>query len=286
MTFTKLHGCGNDYLFVDCLERPLEEAGAVARAVCDRRRAIGADGIICIYPSDKADVRMEIYNADGSRAEMCGNGIRGVAKFVADRGLVTGDRLAVETDAGVRTLELAREGGRVVRVRVDMGMPILEGRKIPVDADGPVIDRPLEVAGRTWTVTCVSMGNPHCVTFDADPELLDLSSIGPAFEHHRFFPARVNTEFVRVDDPRRLTMRVWERGSGETLACGTGACAAVVAGVLTGRCERQVTARLAGGELEIHYREDGTVEMTGPSVEVFTTTVRLERRDGQYHLGS
>jgi len=186
----------------------------------------------------------------------------------------------------LRSLELSREGGRVARVRVDMGMPVLEGRKIPVDADGTIVDYPLEVAERTWTVTCVSMGNPHCVTFDADPDAIDPAAIGPAFEHHRFFPARVNTEFVRADASDRLTLRVWERGSGETLACGTGACAAVVAGVLTGRCGRHVVVSLRGGDLEIDYRDDGTVEMTGPSVEVFTTTVRLEPRDGGLYLGS
>ncbi|RMF24100.1 MAG: diaminopimelate epimerase [Deltaproteobacteria bacterium] len=286
VTLTKLHGCGNDYLFVDCLERPLEQAAEVARAVCDRRRAIGADGVICIYPSERADFRMEMYNADGSRGEMCGNGIRGLGKYVADRGLAGGDSLSVETDAGVRALELIREGGRVRRVRVNMGMPVLEGRKIPVDADGTIIDHPIEVAGRTWRVTCVSMGNPHCVTFDADPDELDLETIGPAFEHHRLFPARVNTEFIRAESPERLVMRVWERGSGETMACGTGACAAVVAGVLTGRCARRAIVALRGGDLEIEYREDETVVMTGPSVEVFTTTVRLEPAGNGLELGS
>ncbi len=286
VTMTKLHGCGNDYLFVDCLERPLERADDVARAVCDRRRAVGADGVICIYPSETADFRMEMYNADGSRGEMCGNGIRGLGKYVADRGLVGGDSLRVETDAGVRTLELLREGGRVRRVRVDMGMPVLEGRKIPVDADGEVVDRPLEVGGRTWSVTCVSMGNPHCVTFDADPDELDIERIGPEFELHPFFPARVNTEFIRVESRGRLVMRVWERGSGETMACGTGACAAVVAGVLTDRCDRRAVVCLRGGELEVEYRNDETVVLAGPSVEVFTTTVRLEPAGGGLELGS
>jgi len=217
-----------------------------------------------------------MYNADGSRAEMCGNGIRGFGKYVADRGMARGDALAVETDAGIKTLELLRENGRVARVAVDMGVPVLEGRDIPVAADGVVLDRPLEVAGRTWTVSCVSMGNPHCITFDADPDGLDVAAVGPAFEHHPFFPARVNTEFARVDAPDHLTMRVWERGSGETMACGTGACALVVAAALTGRTARKVTVSLLGGDLEIEYGKDDRVHMTGPAVEVFTATVTVD----------
>jgi diaminopimelate epimerase len=274
VTLTKIHGCANDYLFVDCTRQPLERAGDVARIVSDRRRGVGADGLILIYPSREADFRMEMYNADGSRAEMCGNGIRGLGKYVADHGLTDADEIAVATDCGIKRLELARGAdGLVERVTVDMGMPVLEGRKIPVDADGMVVDRPLEVAGRTWNVTCVSMGNPHCVTFDADPDVLDVAAIGPQFEHHWFFPARVNTEFVRVDARDRLRMRVWERGSGETWACGTGACAALVAAVLTGRADRRATVRLNGGDLEIEYCDDETVRMTGPAVEVFTTTI-------------
>jgi len=275
LTLTKLHGCANDYLFVDCTRRaPLERAGEIARIVSDRRTGIGGDGLILICPSRAADFRMEMYNADGSRGEMCGNGIRSFGKYVADRGYVRGDEVAVETDCGVKRLKLLRgASGLVERVTVDMGAPILEGRKIPVDADGKVIDRELEVGGRRWRVTCVSMGNPHCVTFDADPDALDVEKIGPQFERHPFFPARVNTEFIRVDAPDRIRMRVWERGSGETWACGTGACAAVVAGVLTGRCERKTTVVLGGGELEIEYGSDESVRMTGPTVEVFTTTM-------------
>jgi diaminopimelate epimerase len=278
LTLTKIHGCANDYLFVDCTKRaPLERAGEVARIVSDRRRGVGADGLIVIYPSRKADFRMEMYNADGGRGEMCGNGIRGFGKYVADRGMVRGDEVTIETDCGTKKLALFRNrAGLVERVTVDMGMPILEGRKIPVDADGTVIDRTLEVAGRKWAVTCVSMGNPHCVTFDVDPDSLselDLQAVGQQFEGHPFFPARVNTEFIRVDAPDRLRMRVWERGSGETWACGTGACAAVVAGVLTGRCARRATVVLNGGDLEIEYGADQIVRMTGPAEEVFTTTV-------------
>jgi diaminopimelate epimerase len=276
LTVTKIHGCANDYLFVNCLDTPLARASEVARTLSDRRCGVGSDGLICIYPSEDADFRMEMYNADGSRGEMCGNGIRGLGKYVADRGLATGDSVEVETDAGVRRLELARTGGLVRSVTVDMGAPILEGREIPVDADGHVVDHPLEAAGRRWQVSCVSMGNPHCVSFDADPDELDLTTIGPAFAAHAFFPVGINAEFARVDSPSHITMRVWERGSGETMACGTGACAVVVAAALTDRAERRVTVSLRGGDLEIDYRDDERVLMTGPAVEVFTTTIDVE----------
>jgi len=277
LTLTKIHGCANDYLFVDCLERPLDRAVEIARAVSDRRTGIGSDGLILIYPSEEADFRMEMYNADGSRGAMCGNGIRGFGKYVADRGLVRGNRLTVSTDSGPKTLELFRGGdGKVEKVTVDMGAPILEGREIPCAADGRVIDRPLEVAGRTWIVTCVSMGNPHCVTFVDDPQALDLPAIGPAFGVCGFFPQGVNTEFVRVDSRSHLTMRVWERGSGETWACGTGACAIVVAAVLTDRAERRCTVTLPGGDLEIDFSDERRVLMTGPAVEVFTTTIEVD----------
>jgi diaminopimelate epimerase len=278
VTFTKYHGCENDYLFIDCTERPLAAAPAVARALSHRRAGVGSDGIICVYPSTAADFRMEMYNADGSRGKMCGNGIRGFGKFVADRGLCSSDSLRVETDAGVKTIELHRSGGRIISATVDMGAPEFDGPKIPVAADGEIVDRLLEVNGRSWTVTCLSMGNPHCVTFDADPAGLDLERIGPPFEHHPFFPEGVNTEFVRIDAPDRVTMRVWERGSGETMACGTGACAVVVAAARTGRAERRATVVLRGGELTIDYRADGSVFMTGPTVEVFTAGVEVEIR--------
>ncbi|HYB98837.1 MAG TPA: diaminopimelate epimerase [Candidatus Limnocylindrales bacterium] len=278
LTFTKLHGCGNDYLFVDCTRQPLHDPATIARFVSERRTGVGSDGLILICPSQEADFRMEMYNADGSRGQMCGNGIRGVGKYVFDHGLTVKDELRIETDCGIKELQLEHRGGRVERVRVEMGQAILEGRDIPVAADGRVVDHQLEVAGRIWRVTCVSMGNPHCVTFDEDPSGLDLEKIGPSFEHHPFFPQRVNTEFVRVDSPTELTMRVWERGSGETAACGTGACAVVVAGVLTGRSQRRALVHLNGGDLEIEYRQDGSVVMTGPSVEVFTGTIALPGR--------
>jgi diaminopimelate epimerase len=278
--FTKLHGCANDYLFVDCTRRSLERAGEIARVVSDRLTGLGSDGLICIYRSETADFRMEMYNADGSRGAMCGNGIRGLGKYVADRGLTRGldnpDELRIDTDAGVKVLILTKRGGVVTSVRVNMGRAIVNGRDIPVDADGEIFDRPLQVEGRTWTVSCVSMGNPHCITFDADPDELDLESIGPGFEHHAMFPEGVNTEFARVDSRSHLTMRVWERGSGETHACGTGACAVAVAAARTGRADRKVTVALRGGDLEIEYADDETVFMTGPSVEVYSAEVDID----------
>ena len=269
LRFAKLHGTANDFIYVDARAGFPGDPAALAPRLCDRRRGIGADGLILLLPSTQADCRMVIHNADGSRPEMCGNGIRGMAKFVHDRGLVRADPLRVETDAGVKTLSLALENGRVARVTVDMGAPVWDGRRIPVDADGEVIDRPLEVAGRTYRGTCVSMGNPHCVVFVDDVTGLPLAELGPRFEHHPFFPKRVNTEFVRVRGRDRLEMRVWERGAGETMACGTGACAAAVAAARTGRAERHAVVVLPGGELEIDWRPDDRVLMTGPAVEVF-----------------
>ena len=273
--FAKLHGTANDFIYVDARAGFPGDPAAAARRLCDRRRGIGADGLILLLPSTEADGRMVIYNSDGSRAEMCGNGIRGLAKFVHERGLIGKNPLTVETDAGVKTLSLHLDGGRVARVTVDMGIPEWRGREIPVDADGEVLDRPLVVDGRTWSVTCVSMGNPHCIVFVDEVADLPLETIGPRFEQHPFFPRRVNTEFVKIDDRRRLTMRVWERGAGETMACGTGACAVAVAAARTGRSERQVTVTLPGGPLEIDWRPDDRVLMTGDAVAVFEGQVEV-----------
>ena len=275
LPFAKLHGTANDFIYVDARAGFPGDPAAIARRLCDRRRGIGADGLILLLPSTEADGRMVIYNADGSRAEMCGNGIRGLAKFVYDRGLLRKDRLAMETDAGVKALELHLDGGRVARVTVDMGMPEWRGREIPVDADGEVLDHPLDVDGSTWSVTCVSMGNPHCVVFVDEVAGLPLETLGPRFERHPFFPRRVNTEFVRVDGRERLTMRVWERGAGETMACGTGACAVAVAAARTGRSARRVTVTLPGGPLEIDWRSDDRVLMTGDAVAVFDGQVEV-----------
>lgn len=277
LPFVKMHGIGNDYVYVDAFAHRVADPAALARRVSPRRTGIGSDGLILICPSDVADARMEMYNADGSRGAMCGNGIRCVGKYVADHGLSTNQPLRIETDSGIKTLSLARRGGQVVEVTVDMGAPILDGPRIPVAAEGRVIDAPLEVAGASHRVTCVSMGNPHCVVFRDDVDELDLERLGPPFEHHPFFPDRVNTEFIRVDSPSLLRMRVWERGSGETAACGTGACAALVAAVLTGRAERRATLRLNGGDLAIEWRAgDDHVLMTGGAEEVFHGTIEVD----------
>ena len=275
LEFSKLHGTANDFVYVDARAGAPRDPAALARRICDRHRGIGADGLILLLPSESADCRMKIVNSDGSTAEMCGNGIRGFAKFVLDGGLVRANPLRVETDAGVKTVVAELTGGTVDRVAVDMGTPEWSGRRIPVDADGEVIDRPLDVAGRRWAVTCVSMGNPHCVVFVDDVAGLALAEIGPPFEHHPFFPNRVNTEFIHVARPTRLAMRVWERGAGETLACGTGACAAAVAAARTGRAERRCTVALPGGELEIEWRADDHVVMTGDAVEVFRGRIEV-----------
>jgi diaminopimelate epimerase len=277
LPFVKMHGIGNDYVYVDGFAHRVTDPAALARRVSPRRTGIGADGLILICPSSVADCRMEMYNADGSRGAMCGNGIRCVGKYVAEQGLSARNPLRVETDSGIKVLELTRRGGRVASVTVDMGEPILDGPRIPVAAEGRVIDAPLEIAGAAYRVTCLSMGNPHCVVFTDDVEALDLERLGPGFEHHRFFPDRVNTEFVRVEGPALLRMRVWERGSGETAACGTGACAALVAAVLTGRAERRATLRLNGGDLDIEWcAADGHVLMSGPAEEVFRGEIEVD----------
>lgn len=268
--FTKMHGCGNDFIFIDCLNGEKRDLGKVAKKLCDRRFGIGADQLLTIHPSKIADFKMEIYNADGGQVEMCGNGIRCFAKYVYDHGLTKKRELEVETLAGVIRPRLMGD-----QVEVDMGEPVLEGRKIPVNADGRIIDYPLEVAGTSYQVCCVSMGNPHCVLYLDDLDHLELEKIGPRFEHHPFFPKRVNTEFVRILNPREVRMRVWERGAGETWACGTGACAVGVAGTLLGKTERKITAHLRGGDLLIEWRENNHVYMTGGVEEVFHGTVKV-----------
>jgi diaminopimelate epimerase len=272
---TKMHGTGNDYVYVDCRERDVADPPRLARAVSRRHHGIGADGLILIRPATDAECRMEMYNADGSRAQMCGNGVRCVGKFVYDRGLRV-NPMRIATDCGVKTLELAvAADGRVTGATVDMGAPVLDGPRIPVASEGPVVDQPLEVGGTTYQVTCVSMGNPHCVVFVPEVASLELDRIGPRFEHHPFFPERVNTEFVAVRSPRELDFRVWERGSGETMACGTGACAALVAAALTGRAERRARIHLRGGDLDVEWRGDDHVYMSGAAAEVFTAEIDL-----------
>jgi diaminopimelate epimerase len=276
LPFTKMHGISNDYIYVNAFTTKVPDPAAVAQKVSDRRTGIGGDGLILICPSDTAHARMEMYNADGSRGEMCGNGIRCIGKYVYEHGLARVNPLKVDTDAGLKTLFLELTNGRVSRVTVDMGEPILDGPRIPVAADGQIIDQPLDVDGKSYWVTCVSMGNPHCVTFVDAVEPLELEKVGPRFEHHHFFPKRVNTEFIQVVSPTELSMRVWERGSGETWACGTGACAAAVAAALNHKAGRRVTIHLRGGDLEIEWRaEDNHVYMTGPAEEVFEGTIEV-----------
>ena len=277
MKFTKMHGCGNDYVYVDCTEHMLADPSAAAIAVSDRHFGVGGDGLILICPSDKADFRMAMYNADGSEGSMCGNGIRCVAKFVYDKGLTDKSTLNIETKAGIKTLELTVENGKVSLVKVNMGMPDFRaeavpvvglGREVPGLGEG-VVGQTVTVVGKPWTMTCLSMGNPHAVVWVDDVASLPLEQIGLAFEHAPYFPDRVNTEFVQVLNDREINMRVWERGSGETLACGTGACASVAACYLNGRTGTQVMVHLRGGDLAVELGEDGCIYMTGPATTVF-----------------
>jgi diaminopimelate epimerase len=272
MRFTKMHGAGNDYVYVDCFTQAVpDDLPELARRISDRRFGVGGDGLILIRPSNAADARMQMFNADGSEAEMCGNGIRCVAKYVYDHGLCRRDRLRIETGAGVLAVHVQAHDGLVQQVRVDMGPPILEASRIPTTLPGsPVVDVPLVVAGHRWNVTCVSMGNPHCVIFV--PEATDdlVLGLGPRIENAPEFPARVNVEFVEVIGPSEVRQRTWERGSGETWACGTGASAVCVAGVLTGRTQRRIVNHLRGGDLILQWNDtDDPVYMTGPAEEVF-----------------
>ncbi|MBN1816918.1 MAG: diaminopimelate epimerase [Sedimentisphaerales bacterium] len=286
MRFTKMQGLGNDYVYVNCFAEQVADPSSLAVGISNRHFGVGSDGLILICPSEIADARMRMFNADGSEAQMCGNGIRCLAKYVYDHGLTEAggpfsvpgketfeSSLRIETQRGILTLGLSLgENGTVDRVCVNMGQPILPGPQIPValSAD-PVVNEPIEAAGVELHMTCVSMGNPHAVFFVDDLSLVDLPVLGPALEHHDLFPERVNVHFVKVAGPNEFTMITWERGSGITLACGTGACACCVAGVLTGRTEANTLAHLPGGDLELYWRqEDNCVYMTGPAIEVFT----------------
>lgn len=254
MKFTKMQGIGNDYVYVNCLQETIENPSELAKKISDRHYGVGSDGLIMINPSDKADFEMEMYNADGSRGEMCGNGIRCVAKYVYDYGLTDKTSISVETLAGIKYLDLTVEDGKVVLVKVDMGKPMLRPEEVPVVSEKEeVIDEPITVDGQEYRMTCVSMGNPHAVVFiDQDVKEFPLETVGVKFENHERFPKRVNTEFVNVLDRHTAQMRVWERGSGETLACGTGACAVAVACALNGLTEDEVTVKLLGGDLQIN----------------------------------
>ena len=277
MKFTKMHGIGNDYVYVNCFEESVKNPAEVSKFVSDRHFGIGSDGLILISPSAIADFRMNIYNADGSQAEMCGNGIRCVAKYVYDYGLTDKTDISVETLAGIKYLRLQVENGKVASVEVNMGAPILEPKEIPVAVEeSPVVNVPVEVKGKIYHMTCVSMGNPHAIIFMNNVKDLDIEAIGPYFENHTVFPKRTNTEFVEVLDRNTVNMRVWERGSDETLACGTGACATTVACILNDKTENEVTVHLLGGDLKIRWdREANQVYMTGPATVVFDGEITL-----------
>jgi diaminopimelate epimerase len=286
MRFTKMHGIGNDYVYVNCFEEPLPtDPAGLSRRISDRHFGVGSDGLILICKSDNgADARMRMFNADGSESEMCGNGIRCVAKYVYDHGIKQAETLRIQTGRGILTLNLEIKQGKTQRVRVNMGEPILEGAKIPTTFRGErVVDQPLPAVGdvpvRNWSsecgldprMTCVSMGNPHMVIYCKDTSKVPLELVGPRFERAAEFPKRINVHFVQVQSPEEVTMRTWERGSGITLACGTGACAVCVAGALSGRTHRRIVAHLPGGDLELDWSEaDGNVYMTGPATEVFS----------------
>ena len=284
LEFIKMQGCGNDYIYVVATKMRPADPAALSIRLSDRRFGIGGDGVIMLAPSTQADLKMEMYNADGSRGEMCGNGIRCLARLAYENGIAHKNPIAVETDCGIKSVALTFSNGKVDGATVDMGEPILEGREIPVATDGQIIDHPLEVGGRRTSITAVSMGNPHCIVFVNDDSISKLDAyefarLGRQFEKHPFFPKRVNTEFILPVSRTHLKMRVWERGSGETLACGTGACAALVAAVLTGRADRKAIVELRGGNLEIEWRENGEranhVFMTGAAVEVFRGEIEL-----------
>jgi diaminopimelate epimerase len=277
MKFTKMHGIGNDFVMVDAMtdtDKILAEAQERAVLLCDRKFGVGADGVIVILPSREAQFEMRMFNPDGTEAEMCGNGIRCFAKFVYDNELSSDTTLAIKTGAGLLVTDSTVVKGAVVKVKVDMGPAILDRIEIPVDlrdgATGPVVNVPLEVNGKEYRITAVSMGNPHCIVFVDDVAEVLLPQVGPLFESHWAFPNKINTEFIQVLSPKEIKMRVWERGAAETLACGTGACAAAVASCLNGFTGREVTVHLAGGDLEINWKENGHVEMTGPAETVFS----------------
>jgi diaminopimelate epimerase len=288
MLFTKMHGIGNDYVYVNCFEEQVDDPSALSKAISDRHFGVGSDGLILICPSEKADVRMRMFNSDGSESEMCGNGIRCVAKYTYDHRLVGAGEpftvpggqtyrasLNIETGNGILKVGLiTNPNGKVESVCVNMGQPILESKLIPVAIDSEnVIKVPFEVEGKTYEMTCVSMGNPHAVFFVRDARQIPLNVIGPIIENHGLFPQRINVHFVQVKSSAEFTMRTWERGSGITLACGTGACACAVAGVLTGRCARITLAHLPGGDLELNWSEtDNCVYMTGSATEVYSGT--------------
>ncbi|MFO0823932.1 MAG: diaminopimelate epimerase [Gemmataceae bacterium] len=277
MQFVKMHGIGNDYVYLDCVRNPMPENPAeLSRMMSDRHFGVGSDGLILVCPSERADARMRMFNADGSESEMCGNGLRCVSKFVYDKGIARKPQLVIETGRGLLPVDLEIKNDKVYRVRVNMGEPILRGSQIPTTLPGdPPVNARLSLTGVRFEATCVSMGNPHAVFFVGEDFFVGkrdlVAEFGPQIENHAAFPRRVNAHFVKVHSRNEVTMRTWERGSGITLACGTGACAVCVAGVLTGRTDRRLVAHLPGGDLELHWSEtDNCVYKTGPATEVFT----------------
>jgi len=279
MKFTKMHGCGNDYIYVNCFKERIDNPEVLSRALSDRHFGIGSDGMILICPSDNADFRMQMYNSDGTEGKMCGNGVRCIAKYVYDYGLTDKSTISLETKGGIKYLDMHISDGKVASATVDMGTPVLASELIPVAfPKHQVINEPLNIGGTEYKITCVSMGNPHVVVFVSDLSSLDLEHTGPLFEHHPMFPEGVNTEFVELIDDNTIRMRVWERGSGETLACGTGACASVMACILNGKTGHQVTVHLLGGDLEIRHDESSNhVFMRGPATTVFDGEIDIEQ---------
>jgi len=278
MKFTKMHGAGNDYVYVDCFTQDIADPAETAIKISNRNFGIGSDGLILIMPSDKADVRMRMFNSDGSESEMCGNGIRCVAKYAFDHGIVKKSEITAETGAGVLTLQLfPGQSGEIEKVRVNMGVPRLTRGEIPMTGDGTsrVVNEPLNILHTTFHITCVSMGNPHCVIFVDDVEKFQVEKYGPLIENHEMFPRRTNVEFVQIISLTEVRQRTWERGAGETLACGTGASAVCVAGALNGLTDRKILNHLSGGDLELEWSEDGYLYMTGPAVEVFSGEIEL-----------
>ena len=272
LKFTKMHGIGNDYVYINCFDQKIENPNELAIKMSPRRFSVGADGVILICPSDVADAKMRMFNLDGSEGKMCGNGIRCVGKFIYDNGIAKKDTVTVETLSGIKSLKITEHEGKADTITVDMGKAEFAPEKIPAIADcDTIIDTAITVDGNDYNITAVSMGNPHAVTFCDEIDSLNLEKIGPHFEHHEMFPEQVNTEFIRIIDQNNLQMRVWERGSGETFACGTGACAAAVAAVVNGYCKRdqEITVHLVGGDLFITYTSDGTVYMRGGATTVF-----------------
>ncbi len=279
MIFTKMHGAGNDYVYVNCFKETVKNIEDTARKISDRHFGVGSDGLVLILPSQIADFKMDMYNADGSQGKMCGNAIRCVAKYVYDNKMTDKNNIAIETLSGIKYIKVETENGKVSSATVNMGEPILRPRDIPTTFDVDiVVNKNITVEGVPIDVTCVSMGNPHCITFVPDVNALKLESIGPGFENHKSFPDRINTEFVEIVDNNTIKMRVWERGSGETLACGTGACASVVASILCGHCKKDedIKVILLGGELIIRWDSaSNNVFMTGPATTVFTGEIDI-----------